>query len=246
MGEHSEDSESAYAKKLRIMLELIAHPNGGEWTGQKMKRATEDRVQPSYFNMLRDGDIGIPRADKVEAMAEAMGFPVALWFKSLSWWEEVYERWKKGEEVEAALAGREESSPEPGRVSDLLNHLFEERINEETGQPFTEEEVALQSKGALSEREVKDMSQGHLTDPTLAQILALCDIFEVEPSYWRGGRTQWRPSPAVLKAAMDPDSYAVYQNGLRLSKRNRGILKMLSEQLRSDRPDDEARGDSET
>lgn len=223
--------KSSYTSKFNIMLKVFAAPDGGEWTGTKMERATGGKVITSYFSSLRDGYIGIPRVDKIETISEAMGFPPQLWFKDVGWWEAVYEKWANGEEVEAALSGREEK-PDRSYLSTLLNRLFELKINDETGEPFTSEEVSLLSGGVLSEEEVEALREGGLTDPTWAQILALCDVFEVDPSYWSEHRIPWRPSPAVMKAAENQESYLIFQNSLRLSGRDRSMLRVLSEHLR--------------
>ena len=76
------------------------------------------------------------------------------------------------------------------------------------------------------------MREGNLADPTWAQILALCEAFEVDASYWSEKEVPWRPSPAVLRAAEDPDSYVTFQNSLKLSKNNKSMLRALSEHLK--------------
>ena len=78
------------------MLRLTSAPDGGEWTGTKMERATGGEVGENYFRALRNGDVGVPRADKIAAIASAMGFSPGLWFKDLSWWEAAEENWEKG------------------------------------------------------------------------------------------------------------------------------------------------------
>jgi hypothetical protein len=225
------EPKSAYARKFRLMLEMIPHPDAGRWTPTKMERATDGEVSVSYFSYLRDGRIDIPRADKIERIARAMDFPPELWFRTLHWWEEVYDRWQKGEDVGEEL--RETSRRGNGRrISRLLNGLFESRISGQTGQPYTNEGVARLSRGVLSEEEVAAMREGRLADPTWAQVLALCDVFEVDPTYWTERRFPWSPSPALSRAIEDPDSYVVFQNSLKLSKSNRSMLRTLSEHLR--------------
>ncbi|QIN78466.1 hypothetical protein GBA65_07965 [Rubrobacter marinus] len=221
----------AYSEKFRIMLKLIPHPDGGEWTGSKMERATDRRVQASYFTSLRDGHIEIPRADKVEAIAHAMRFPPELWFKGLSWWEALYERWEGGGDVAGTLGQREVVNA--GRhVSERLNRLLDVAVNEGTGRPLSDEEVANLSGGRLRKEDVSAMREGRLKDPTWAQILALCDVFEVDPAFWSEIETRWRPSAEVLRGIEDQDAYVVFRNSVRLSPSNRSMLRMLSEHLR--------------
>lgn len=220
-----------YSEKFRIMLKLVPHPDGGEWTGTKMERATDRRVQASYFTSLRDGHIEIPRADKVEAIARAMRFPPELWFKSLPWWEALYERWEGGGDVAGTL-GQGGVATAGGRVGGRLNRLLKVAVNERTGKPFSDEEVADLSGGRLRRQDVAAMREGRLEDPTWAQILALCDVFEVDPAFWSEREISWRPSAEVLRGIEDQDAYVVFRNSARLSPSNRSMLRMLSEHLR--------------
>lgn len=223
----------AYSKKFRIMLRLMVHPDGGDWTGTKMERATGRKVQASYFTSLRDDHIEIPRADKVEAIARAMRFPPELWFKDLSWWEALYERSEAGEDVATTLE-RPEERVGGGRVSERLNRLLELAVNERTGESFSDAEVAELSGGRLREEDVAAMREGRVPDPTWAQVLALCDVFEVDPSYWSERTLSWRPSAELLRGVEDQDSYVVFRNSLRLSRSNRSMLRLLSEHLRQE------------
>lgn len=225
---------SVYADKFRIMLKVIVHPGGGSWGGTKMERATGGVVSTSYFSALRDGYIEVPRADKIEAIAAAMGFEPGLWFKGLEWWREVERGWEQGRGVEAMFA-RERRRGDGERLSRLLNRLFETKADEETGEPFTNEKVALESGGELSEEDVEALRAGRLANPTWAQILVLCDVFDVDAAYWSEHDTPpWRPSAATLRAAEGAESYIIFQNSLKLSEKNRSVLKMLAEHLRDE------------
>ena len=197
-----------------------------------MERATDRKVQASYFTSLRDGHIEIPRADKIEAIARAMRFPPELWFKDLSWWETLYERSEAGEDLAATLERSEEQRG--GRVSERLNKLLELAVNEQTGEPLSDREVAKLSGGRLREEDVAAMREGRLADPTWAQVLALCDVFDVDPSYWSERGLSWRPSAELLRGVEDQDSYVVFRNSLNLSRRNRSMLRMLSEHMRQE------------
>lgn len=220
------------------MLEVIGHPDGGTWSGSKMERATGGRVGPSYFTSLRDRHIEIPRADKIEAIAGVMGFPPELWFKDLSWWRAVHEQWERGESVHEKLRGDRESVDD-GRVGKLLERLFEVKTNEETGESFTSAEVARLSEGVLSEDQVAALRDGRLKEPTWRQILAVCDVFGVGPSYFaQEPGLSWVPSRGVLDALDDQESYTTFQNSLKLSKDKRSLLKSLSEYLRREQADE--------
>jgi hypothetical protein len=223
--------QTAYNRKFNVMLRVMAAPDGGEWTGTKMQRATGGEVQTSYFSSLRDGHISIPRADKLDAISKAMGFPPHLWFKSVDWWEDLYDRWSRGEHLEEALDKEHGEASEGDHLAALLDGLFEARRRED-GEPMTDAEAAAQSGGALSAEDVRALREGTMQDPSWTQILALCDIFEVDPSYWSRRRIAWRPSPGLARTAEDQESYVIFQNSLKLSEHDRGMLRTLSDHLR--------------
>lgn len=240
MSDERSRASGSYPRKFNIMLKVLAAPDGGQWTGKKMERATGGQVRGTYFSSLRDGHTRIPGADKLEYIASAMGFPVQLWFRSVEWWEDLYERWKDGEDVRSDLAGQESETSEKG-LGRLLNRLFELKINEETGEPFTNAGVSEKSGGVLSVEDVEALREDRLVDPTWRQILALCDVFEVDPSYWSEHRIPWRPSPGLMKAVEGEESYVIFQNSMRLSPRDRTMLRVMSEHLKRERGEDTER-----
>lgn len=222
--------QSDYNRKFNIMLKIMVAPDGGAWTGTKMLHATGGKMQTSYYSSFRDGHISIPKADKLEVISSAMGFAPHLWFKSVQWWEALYERWEKGEHIESVLRGEEDSS-EGEHVAALVRDLLETIPSDLTGETMTSAEVAERSRGAMSEEDVEALLEGE-RDPSWPEILALCDVFGVDPSYFSRRRLPWRPSPNLVKAAEDNESYVIFQNSLQLSHHDRGMLKILSEHLR--------------
>lgn len=222
--------KGTYSRKFRIMLKVLGAPDGGEWTGTKMERATGGEVLASYFTSLRDGHIEIPRADKIDTLARVMGFPTQLWFKDLSWWEALEERWARGENIEPALksSGRGNGS----RIASLLNQLIEREAEGRGGSTPTDQELARRSQGSLSEDEVRGLREASIKHPTWAQVLALSDVFGVESSYWTGEEIPWRPSPALLRLTGDEEAYTVFENSLQLSSKSKSMLRILSEELR--------------
>ncbi|WP_047865441.1 hypothetical protein [Rubrobacter aplysinae] len=222
-----------YSRKFRVMLDIIPHPEGGYWTGTKMKQATGRVVGSSYFVSLRDGAIDIPRADKVEAIAVAMGFPTELWFKDLSWWEDLHRQWESGRPINNELRGSVGNSDRDKRMAVLVNKLFERRLNTDTGQAFTNQEVAARSQRVLSLEDVLALRSGDLADPTWEQLLALSEIFGVGFSYFNGSDTAWIPgAPRPLESEDDQDSYVTFNNSVGLDKESRGLLRGLSDYLK--------------
>jgi transcriptional regulator with XRE-family HTH domain len=70
------------SERFARLLALYRKPDGSEWGGQDLERATGGAVTRSYISNLKKGRIGSPGLDKLEAIAGAMGFPPALWFGS--------------------------------------------------------------------------------------------------------------------------------------------------------------------
>lgn len=215
------------------MLRVFAAPDGGGWTGTKMERATGGRVITSYFSSLRDGHISIPRADKLEWISQAMSFPVQLWFRDLSWWEEVNQRWESGGDVELESFG-ETSASTAGAFGKSLDGLLAVKINEESGLAYSDEDLSRKTGGVVTPEEISGLRSGDLTDPTWRQVLALSAALDVDPSYWSGDALPWRPSPALTRAMEDQESYIIFQNSLGLSGSDRTMLRMLSEHMKRD------------
>lgn len=68
------------SERFLRLLALYRRPDGSEWGGQDLENATGGAVGRSYVSNLRKGRIGSPGLDKLEAIAQAMGFPPSLWF----------------------------------------------------------------------------------------------------------------------------------------------------------------------
>jgi transcriptional regulator with XRE-family HTH domain len=75
-----EDRQVHVSERFRRLLSLYRRPDGSEWGGQDLERATSGAVTRSYVSNLKNGRIENPGLAKLEAIAGAMGFPPALWF----------------------------------------------------------------------------------------------------------------------------------------------------------------------
>jgi hypothetical protein len=69
------------AQKFEKLLDSYRHPDGTQWTGQQLDKATDGLVPRSYFVNLRKGRIRSPGYEKMAAIAKAMDFPPAAWFE---------------------------------------------------------------------------------------------------------------------------------------------------------------------
>ena len=74
-----EGREHVSERFLRL-LALYRKPDGSEWGGQELENATDKAVTRSYVANLKQGRIENPGLAKLEAIADAMGFPPVLWF----------------------------------------------------------------------------------------------------------------------------------------------------------------------
>lgn len=194
-----------WSETFRYILSLYPRPEGEKWTPGQIEEASGGRVSASEVRALRDGEVEAPWEEQLENIAEAVGFRTGLWFKGVDWWERVYERCRGGWRQREQVIREEERKDADNRLSKLLNRLFEERVNESTGEPFTNEEVARLSEEYLSEEDVEEIREGELTEPSMAQLLKLCDIFEVEPGYWKVNLdAPFRVSPIEKRAIDEP------------------------------------------
>lgn len=76
-----EDGQEGHvSERFLRLLTLYRKPDGSEWGGQDLQKATGGAVTRSYVSNLKKGRIGTPSLDKLEAIAGAMGFPPQLWF----------------------------------------------------------------------------------------------------------------------------------------------------------------------
>jgi transcriptional regulator with XRE-family HTH domain len=68
------------SERFLRLLDLYRRPDGSEWGGQDLENATGGAVTRSYVANLKNGRISSPGLAKMEAIANAMGFPPELWF----------------------------------------------------------------------------------------------------------------------------------------------------------------------
>ena len=68
------------SERFARLLALYRKPDGSEWGGRDLERATGGAVSRSYVSNLKKGRIGDPGLSKPEAIAGTMGFPPAMWF----------------------------------------------------------------------------------------------------------------------------------------------------------------------
>ena len=132
--------------------------------GPEARRGHGRRGGRSYVTNLCKGRIENPGYEKMRAIAQAMGFPPALWFEDAP--------------GDGVVAAPEEGQDLAARVESLFATIRHPR----TGEPYTNANVARMSAGSLTEDEVKGIRTGAISDPTVSQMAALAAAFGVEPS----------------------------------------------------------------
>ncbi len=208
-----------FDERFKRLLKRYRKPDGSEWTPAEIRDATNGFVNLSYISNLQAGRIRKPGMDKLKAMAEAMGFPWQLWLEDPDDWEKLAEK----------QAGDRRS------MADLLNHLFAVVENFRTGRSYTTKEVAQLSRGKLTLEQVEDMRRGGLENPTLEQVLALSDVFGVDPGYWFSSPSDAaRIDRKTLEALRDANAQLILQKSLGVSEKDRSMILMLIERLQQE------------
>ena len=213
------------AQKFELFLDKYRREDGSKWSGQDLADATGGVVTRSYVSTLRKGRIENPGFEKLGAIAKAMNFPPELWFEDV----EIL--------PEAARPARGE---ERRSIAERVRRLFETIKNERTGEPYTDAEVARMSLGDLTEEEVEGIRTGRIGNPTVAQILALSEVFGVEPSYFldRGKKPPLLDEEA-LRALGDQRSRLLLHKSLGLSEGEKDMIIDIVERLGNLRNADE-------
>lgn len=160
---------TSIARKFERFLKMYRHSDGRRWGGQELHDATGGVVTRSYVTNLRKGRVRNPGYEKLAAIAKAMGFPPSLWFEVTH-------------DLNATV--RIDETGNDRSLSGRVNSLFNSVTNEKTGEPYTNAEVARMSFGDLTVEEVAAMRFGSNADPSLNKVVALADVFGVDPSYF--------------------------------------------------------------
>jgi hypothetical protein len=110
-----------------------------------------------------------------------MGFPPKLWFE---------------EGAELDQAAKVELTDDRQSLSERVNRLFEAIKNERTGEPYTNADIARMSLGDLTEEQLEGIRNGAISNPSVAQVKALADVFGVQPSLYLDCGRKMRPTRA--------------------------------------------------
>lgn len=216
------------ADKFEHFLETYRRADGRKWSGQDLHDATGGVVTRSYVSALRKGVIQNPGFEKLQAVAKSMGFPPELWFEDVR-------RLDAAPRVERADGIRS--------LADRLNHLFEVVKDASTGQYLGSADVARASLGDLTEQEVEDLRAGRIKSPSVDQVLALSEVFGVDPSYFLD-RNEKPPllDEEAMNALSDQKSSEILHKSTNLSDKEKDLVIDLIERLNDIHGSAERRG----
>lgn len=157
------------ALKFRMMLELYPPSEGGGWDARRMEEATNGAVTADSFEAMRDGRGSVlgPSPEEDAALARAMDFPLELRYRKFSWWEKLYEDWKKGDDVRDKLYEWDCVTPE--RAAERLETSPDEilrmvEVGELEGRKGRDGRWQIREHG-IFEHELDRRGEGHLPLP---------------------------------------------------------------------------------
>jgi transcriptional regulator with XRE-family HTH domain len=203
------------AQRFEHLLDMYRRPDGHEWTGAQLAKATGGVVPRSYVTNLRKGRIENPSYEKMKAIAKAMGFAPEVWFE------------------DGLGEGRSVGQAEESRgVAGKLEHLFEVVRNPKTGEPYTNAEVARMTLGDLSEEDVQKIRTGAISDPTVGQVAALASVFGVEPSYLLDRAEPPLLDEQLVQALRDENVRDITRESSRLPDGERQLVLAIVRQFR--------------
>lgn len=207
------------AHKFEQLLNSHRHPDGHRWSGQQLDEATGGVVTRSYVTNLRKGRIESPGYEKMNAIAKAMGFPPELWF-----------------EEDLGSVGEVSAEQLSGGIPSRLEHLFEAIRNPNSGEPYTNSDLARMSAGVLAEGDVEGIRTGKYADPLVSQVVALAAAFGVPSSHLMDrGREPPVLDEKVMEALADETAGAILRESAHLPEREKrivlGIVRQFSDQL---------------
>lgn len=209
------------AERFEVLLGTYPRPDGRVWSGQEIDDATGGVVTRSYITNLRKHRIENPGYEKLRAIAKAVGFPPELWFE---------------EDLPTEPGARVEPEWKHADIAEKIAYLMEMPGQEAAGKPYTDADIARLSFGTLSEKDVEEIRTGKLTDPSVEQVIALADVFGVDPSYFLS-RAKSPPllDQEAMKIFRDETVSAIAHKSLHLPGREKEMILSIIRQFEDSR-----------
>ena len=179
------------AKRFGLLLEKFPRGDGELWRPVEIEEATGHEVSGSYVVALKKGKFKRPGLKQLSLISDVVGFPFELWRTEPEFWDEELKKHKVRGSLRGPLSLPEGTAaplrrlPAGEDLGKLVDYLFRNRKNPATGEPYTEEEVATNSRGRLSANEVRLMRQGQQkVPPPDLKLVAFSDVFDAPVSHW--------------------------------------------------------------
>ena len=197
--------------RVDLLLHRFVRADGEPWRPVEIEEATGGQVTSSYVSALTRGKFRRPGIKQLSLIADVMGFPFELWRMEPELWDEELKKHKTRGGFRAPSRGGQPVPRVPcgDELAGLVDALFAHQPDPATGEPYTEEGVAMRSRGRLSAEEVRLFRAGEqLGPPPEIKLLALADVFDVAASYWYAPQDstagdEVRTSEAILEACGD-------------------------------------------
>ena len=224
---------TTHPEKFRMLLDRFPHPERADEQDPARRRwkiteieagakAIGEKVSAAYLSGVLHENIKTIGMDKAHVISQVMNFPFQLWLTEPDTWEQ--RLWRRSEV---------ELSPDSAQVTARrLQALFDSQQNPDTHEPYTTEEVSLKSGGRVSAQTVEAILSGTLTDPSMQQLGALCDVFGIDFSYFSPHRDD-EPviNREVLDALADSKRYQFLQKS-DLTEEHSDVVLMMMEYYR--------------
>lgn len=202
-----------YGKRFLELREKYRRLGKSKWSFAEIERATNGFVRANYLTGLVHGRIQQPGTDRLQAIAQIMGFPYELWFQALP-------------------SGELADQPSLRTLAGRLNQLFDKLVNSRTDEPFTNDEVADLTFGALSTQQITAAREGKIDDLEGSQYLALSNVFAIDISYWYTDPDRMPPlDDQWLSAARTEKGRAVLNKFHGRSEKQKDMILLLLDQL---------------
>lgn len=217
------ESGKTYARRFEILLRMHPRTDGRPWKASELEEASGGRLSQAYLSSLRKGKIGRPGFEQLFTISELMGFDAAHWRTDPEELERAAER--------SSAVPRAAGAPDYAR---LLEELFETRPDQKTGRPWSEEDVAEASGGRLTRETVRKIRSGEFWNPSMAQLIALAEVFGVSATHW--ARAPGR-APLVdaetLALLEDPNARALAWSTRGLSRGDKDTVMLVVEAMKA-------------
>ena len=202
-----------FGRQFTQFLEQYRKPDGSRWRNKELADATNGFVTGNYVSNLKKGKISNPSHDRLLAIADVMGFPAELWYRT----------------------GALEEGRQGPTLAEKLNFMIASRNDPRTGGMMTEEAVSEMTSGSVSVDLLQTARNGEVESLTPSQYDALSKVFGVDIAFWYEG---YGAVPTLdtrtLESLRDKDAEEVLNKFHRLkNQEDRDLIRSLLDRFSS-------------